>query len=151
MTVQEIIRQSLTDINIMQLATCANEQPWLCTVHFYMDDAFNFYWFSTEQRRHSKELRANPNASVYALIHENKPDENYVIDLSSEGSVEYLGAEINQEIGLAYAQKLGRDPTFLDDVRSGKNLHMMYMFTPKKFVLFDNKHFPEEPRQEWSL
>lgn len=57
----------------MQLATAVNDQPYLCTVHYYSDDNLNFYWSSKPFRRHSGEIEQNPKVSTYVLIHENTP------------------------------------------------------------------------------
>lgn len=150
MTTEQIIRENIPKVKIMQLATSVDSQPWLCTVYFYTDENLHFYWFSTQEQRHSKELAINPKASTYVLVHENTSEENFVVGISAEGGVEYLGANIDESIGRGYCNKLNRDYSLIDDIKSGKKLHMLYKFTPTKFVLFDSQHFKEAPRQEWS-
>ncbi|HLB66400.1 MAG TPA: pyridoxamine 5'-phosphate oxidase family protein, partial [Candidatus Saccharimonadales bacterium] len=111
----------------------------------------NFYWFSRLDRRHSKEIAKNPKISIYILVHEDKPTEKYVIGISTEGTAQLV--DTNDEIDniKAYVAKFSISKSFLDDVISGKEPHKFYKFTPSNFVLFDNKNFPEQSRQEWTV
>ncbi len=74
---QELIRQYLPKINVMQLATSVDSQPWLCIVHYYSDEDLNFYWISTPERRHSQEIKDNQKAAAAILVHENNPSKLY--------------------------------------------------------------------------
>lgn len=146
---EEIVRKALKEQKIMQLATSRDGQPWLCTVHFYCDDELNIYWFSTEARRHSREITDNPKAAAYVLVHENTPEENYVIGITLEGAAECLGTNFDEEIGVGYVNKHAKDANFIADIKAGANSHKLYRLRPDNIVLFDNLHFADEPRQEW--
>jgi uncharacterized protein YhbP (UPF0306 family) len=150
-TAEELIREYLPMVNVMQLATSVGNQPWLCTVHFYNDDDFNLYWISTPERRHSQEIAHNNKVAAYMLVHENTPEEDYVIGISIEGTAELIGQEVDGVIDKAYAKKQDKDPQLMADIKSGKNPHRFYKFTPTKFVIFDTKNIKGNPRQEWSL
>lgn len=150
MNTEELIRNYVPSKQVMQLATSVNNQPWVCTVHYFSDDGLNLYWISTEERRHSQEIAQNPNVTGYILVHQNTPEENYVIGLSFEGKAEYIGENIDEKIGQAYVDKLQKPANLLADIKSGANPHKFYKLTPTKFVLFDSKNFPQEPRQEWN-
>ena len=65
--IEESIKAYVGQANIMQLGTSENDQPWICTLHFYSDADLNFYWCSTTDRRHSKELAHNSKAACYRL------------------------------------------------------------------------------------
>ncbi len=151
MSKEDLIRDALKSLKIMQLATSRGDQPWLCTVHFYADDDLNLHWFSTEARRHSQEIADNSKAVAYLLVHENTPNEDYVIGITLEGDAECLGSDFDDAIGEAYTKKLGKDPNFVADVKAGKNPHKLYRLKPKNIVLFDNLHFSDNPRQEWRI
>jgi uncharacterized protein YhbP (UPF0306 family) len=151
MQAEKLIRQYVDQIKIMQLATSANDQPWACTIHYYSDKDLNFYWVSTLARKHSKDIAQNPKVAAAILVHENTPEERYVIGISLEGKAELIGEQVDEQIGQDYIQKLGRDASLLSDIASGKNPHKFYRLKPTKIILFDSKNFHDNPRQEMIL
>lgn len=148
MDARKLVEEYLPSVNIMQLATSLNNQPWVCTVHFITDNDLNFYWASTLDRRHSKEIKDNSKAALTVMVHENTPEENYVIGISVEGEVELLGGDIDDVIGQKYVDHHDKGSNLVSEIREGKNPHKFYRLKPSKIVLFDNKNFPESPRQE---
>lgn len=151
MDLKKLISNHLEKPRVMQLATSVNNQPWMCNVHFYADENFNFYWISTIARRHSQEIEQNKNVAVAILIHEDTPDEQYVIGISAEGNAELIDEEEAKRIGNNYIEKLDKVPALLDDILAGKNPHQFYRMKPSNIVLFDTKNFPDNPRQEMKL
>jgi uncharacterized protein YhbP (UPF0306 family) len=149
--VEDLVKEYLPTKKVMQLATSADDQPYVCNIHYYSDEDFNFYWRSTLARKHSQDIGKNPKVSVTILAHENTPDENYVVGITVVGTAELLGKEIDGQIGDAYCTKLGLRPELLTDIANGKDAHRFYKLKPTKIVLFDNKNFPENPRRELSL
>jgi uncharacterized protein YhbP (UPF0306 family) len=148
MQAEDLVRQYAEQIKIMQLATSVSDQPWACTVHYYSDKDLNLYWVSTLERKHSQDIAQNPKVATAILVHENTPEEHYVIGISIQGKAELIGEQVPEQIGQSYIQKLGRDDKFLADIASGKNPHKFYRLTPSKIILFDSKNFPDNPRQE---
>ncbi len=148
-TVEELIREYIPASNIMQLATSKDNKPWLCTVHMFSDEDLNLYWFSTEERRHSKDIASNNNVAAYILVHENTEEENWVIGIAIEGTAEKLPHAENEAVIRKYQTKLRKPDEFVQDVLSGKNPHVLYKLTPLNFALFDTKNFQNGPRQEW--
>jgi len=63
MDVEKTIRQYLPQIVHMSLATCADNKPWVCEVHFAYDEQLNLYFRSLTTRRHSQEIVTNPNVA----------------------------------------------------------------------------------------
>lgn len=147
--VEHLVSEYVSGTNIMQLATSKDGQPWICTVHIY-NDGLDIYWISTESRRHSADIADNNKVAAYVLVHENTPDEPYVVGLSMEGTAKLVGQEIDGIIDKAYAKKHGKKPEFMSDIKNGKNPHRFYKFVPRKVALFDTKNFPTNPRQEWA-
>ena len=90
MDLKQLIKDNLKTTRTMSLSTSVNNKPWTCTIHYYSDDDFNFYWISTPQRRHSQEIAQNPNVAVAIKIHEDTPDEKYVIGISAEGTAKLI-------------------------------------------------------------
>ncbi|HVS58732.1 MAG TPA: pyridoxamine 5'-phosphate oxidase family protein [Candidatus Saccharimonadales bacterium] len=148
-TAEEVIRESLPTIKVMQLATSANNQPWACNVHYYSDDDLNLYWLSTEAREHSQHIAQNPKAAAAVMVHLNTSEENYIIGLSCAGEAECVGEKVDDDIRNGYQAKHNTSDKFLSDVASGANPHKWYRLKPTKIVLFDTKNFPDDPRQEW--
>lgn len=149
-SIEEIIRQSLEQAPVMQLATSLGDQPWVCNIHFYSDKDLNIYWISTVERRHSKEIKQNPKVAATILAHVNTLAEPYVIGITVEGVAELIGERVDEQIGAGYVAKHGKDANFLPDIASGKNPHKFYRLKPSQIILFDNQHFPDNPRQEWT-
>jgi uncharacterized protein YhbP (UPF0306 family) len=148
---EELTRQYLEQAKVMQLATSANDQPWACTIHYYSDADRNLYWISTTERKHSQHIAQNPKVAAAILVHLNTPEERYIIGISLQGTAELIGEQLPTQIGQGYIQKLGRDPSLLSDIASGKNPHKFYCLKPSKIVLFDSKNFRDNPRQELAL
>jgi uncharacterized protein YhbP (UPF0306 family) len=147
MNAKDLIKQYINQPIIMQLATCVNNQPWVCTVHFYADDKLNLYWVSRNDRRHSKEIKVNPKVSATILIHENTATEDWVIAVTLEGIAEVVDESIIQNVGQDYVNKTAKDPELLAKIVDGPD--KFYRLIPSSIVLFDNKNFPKDPRQEW--
>lgn len=82
------------------------------------------------------------------MVHENTEEENYVIGITIEGTAELVGEVLPKSIGEAYVAKHKKANSLLEDIRTGKNLHKFYKLKAEKIVLFDNKDFPDDPRQE---
>lgn len=148
--IDDLIREYLPTKNVMQLATARDNQPWSCNVHYYSDDDLNLYWISEPGRRHSLEIKDNPNVSVAIKIHENTSSEDYVIGIALEGIAELM-AEFDETIAAAYRDKQNKGESFVEDMREGRKPFKFYKLTPKNFVLFSTKDFDENPRQEWSI
>jgi uncharacterized protein YhbP (UPF0306 family) len=149
--VKDLLQQYLKQTNIMQLATTNGDQPWACNVHFYADEECNFYWNSLLTREHSQHIARNPKVAAAILVHENTPDEPWVIGISVAGTAEMLGPVVPELIGQAYVTKLAKPPILLADVASGRNPGQFYRLTPTRLVLFDTKNSTGNPRQEIKL
>jgi uncharacterized protein YhbP (UPF0306 family) len=148
MDVKQLVKGYLDQTHTLQLATSENDQPWVCTLHFYADDGLNIYWISTEARHHSQQIKNNHNAAATILVHENTPQEDYVIGITMAGQAEYIGERVEDHIGQAFLEKHRKDPGLLTDISNGKNPHKFYRLTPSKIILFDTKNFPDNPRTE---
>lgn len=151
MNLEKSVREYLKTNNVMQLATSKDDKPWACNVHFYADADLNVYWVSTPDRRHSLDIKANPNVAAVIKIHENTPEENYVIGLSLEGTAELLGSSVSPEIIDGYCKKHAKDPKVNADLKADKAPFKFYKITPNNFVIFNTRDFDGNPRQEWSV
>ena len=141
------MREEIAKQKVMQLATEHRGQPWICTVYFVLH-AGNFYWLSYPERRHSVESSENPDAAVAIAIKTDLP----VIGMQSEGSVTAVEelTEIETVLPL-YVEKYGSGRQFVQRYKRGENHHVLYRFTPRRTVLFDEQNHPENPQREFSL
>lgn len=144
----DVVRQHLPQVNVMQLATTLHDLPYLCTVHYYSDEDLNLYWCSKLESRHSQEIKQHPNVAAYVLAHENTSEEDYVIGMTIAGKAELVGAKIDPKIAKAYAKKLDHGPDFVEQLANDETAWKFYRLKPSSIVLFDNKNFPNNPRQE---
>lgn len=134
-------QQLLAEQKAIQLATTANGQPWVCTVYFVADGDLNIYWLSLPERRHSKELTQNPNAAITTVVKQDLP----VIGLGAEGEVSMVKDEVVVKAVMdLYIKKYGSGEAFYEKFIAGENLHHMYKFTPKKYILFDEVNFSKD-------
>lgn len=149
-SVQQLTAEYLQQTNVLQLATCVNNKPYVVNLHYYSDADDNIYWISTPERRHSQEIQQNPQACIVVKAHENTPEEPWVAGLTIEGSVEYLGEDPGDGVAAAYVAKLDKPAKLPEDILSGINPHKFYKLTPTHISLFDTKNFPKDPKQEWT-
>jgi nitroimidazol reductase NimA-like FMN-containing flavoprotein (pyridoxamine 5'-phosphate oxidase superfamily) len=151
MQLEELIKSYLPTKNVMQLATCADNQPYAVNLHYYSDDKFNIYWISTETRRHSLEINKNNKACAVIKIHENTEDENWVIGISIEGEAELLGSNVSENVAKGFQAKLNKTDERMKSILDGSDAHRFYVLRPKKITLFDSKSFSDDPRKSFSV
>jgi uncharacterized protein YhbP (UPF0306 family) len=143
MNAQELVQTYLADSEIMQLATVADGQPWICTVHFAADQDMNLYWMSLRNRRHSQEVAAYANAAVTVVKSE---EDRQAIQMAGK-AFELVGEEA-KVADQVYAARFGSKPERLEEaLHGGFEDRAYYVFRPDEVVLFDVKNFPDEPRQ----
>ena len=141
-----VLKEYLPAQTTMQVATAAHSQPWICTVHYVHDDQLRFYWLSLPDRRHSKEIAQNSNASVAVALKTDMP----VVGLQAAGIAGRVTEHaVIQTIMQRYVQKFGSGKAFYDNFVAGENQHELYCFTPRTMVLFDELH--NLSRFEWQL
>lgn len=48
MDIEKTIRNYFPQVIHMSLATCADNKPWICEVHYVFDNELNLYFRSTQ-------------------------------------------------------------------------------------------------------
>ena len=141
------IKRTFDQIHVIQLATVGEGgQPWCCNVHAIADDDLNIYWVSRPDRRHSKEIAANPLVAAAAAVRTTKP----LLGVQIEGSAQIIeDHELIATVMEQYAAFHGSDPAWVHEIKSGENPHKLYRITPSMIAIFDQTAFPNNPRQEW--
>ena len=137
--------------NVMQLATCADNQPYAVNIHYYSDDDLNIYWISAEGKRHSLEIAKNNKACAAIKIHENTTDEDWVVGISIEGEAELLGLNFSEDVAKGFQTKLNKTDEAMKAILDGSAPYKFYVLRPKTITLYDNKSFPDSPRKTFSV
>jgi len=147
MVVEQLINEYLHEGRVMQLATVKGDQPWICSV-YYVADGQTLYWLSWPTRRHSQEVTQNPKAAATIMIHAAQP----VVGIQVEGDVEEVSSQTEvDQIAQKYLALHGVGEQFAANFAKGTNQHHMYKLSPRRIVLFDERHFAGDARQEMTL
>ncbi len=149
MDLDSLYKNHLKKVRLMQLATSANNKPWLCNVWFVVDEQGNIYWTSRETRRHSIEIEQNP--YVACTIHG-----NFNAGLGEKGQAAIISGvaeKLNaQNCEIAYNLYSARYPKLLEiqsleDTRNDTGVHKFYKCSPNEIIWWDEVNFPDHPRQ----
>lgn len=147
MNVEELIREHIDKTLHLSLATCVDNKPWVCEVHFAYDDELNLYFRSKPNRRHSEEIEINHH--VAGNIVQQFALEDSVVGVYFEGSAEKLTGVNNMHPGYIAMQNrhiAGADT--LDEAESSEG-HQFYKISVKKWALFGS--FEGNPSQKYEL
>lgn len=145
-----LIVQYLEEQKLMQLCTVGESgDPWVCSVWQAADEDMNIYFFSSITRRHSQEIEKDSRiAGALALPHQ--PTDPHARGLQFEGTVQRLESEEERQTARkVYEGRIFNAEQINSLINDSEKPHEFYKITPKKFVLFDNKNFPDESRQEY--
>ncbi len=141
----------LADIKLMQLATCANSQPWLCNVWYVLDEDIDlFYFISRKTRRHCKEIAQNPNVActIHGAHNEGLGEKGRALIFA--GQAKCLEGE--QDWQKPYDLYAARYPALLDfqtkaEFETGTNHHFFYEIRPTEIIFWDEQSGYDNPRQ----
>lgn len=149
-SVEDLIRKNLKEGFMMVLATLSGDQPWAATVYFVADEQLNIYWVSTPERRHSQELASNFKAAGAIPLDANPSAPNVGVQVQGLAGLVAERLEVERAVKL-YAQKFNSGDEYVENFLAGKDEHRLYKLAPSLLVLFDEKNFPGQARQEWHL
>ncbi|MHB1830238.1 MAG: pyridoxamine 5'-phosphate oxidase family protein [Candidatus Micrarchaeaceae archaeon] len=148
--VREVVWKYLQEARLMQLATSADGQPWVCSVWFAADKDLNLYYMSWAGRRHSKE--AIKNKMVAGAIAMPQDPEDPPRGIQFQGTEEVLDREEDIQTAMSvYSGRVFPKDKIMELMGSKAHPHKFYMIKPALYVLFDAVNFPDAPRQELEL
>lgn len=147
-SVEQTIRQYIAQVVHMSLATCVDNSPWVCEVHFAYDDNLNLYFRSLPSRRHSQEIAQNPKVAGN-IITQHFLEQPGVRGVYFEGTAKLLkpGDEQNQAYE-TLSKRLNAGPEFLEEAKNPDG-HQFYKITVDTFYLFDT--YKSKPAQKYEL
>src|SRR4030042_5823524 len=150
---KKLIKEYLSEANLMQIATVKNNKPWIATVWFAPDGDFNLYFISRNTRRHSQEIAKNPFvAGAIAKPHKTLGDKTRGIQFEGK-CYEVKGAELIKSFAI-FAKRFPTVTKFIlspKDIIEGVTDHHFYKIVPSQIVLFDEVNFPDQSRRELNL
>jgi uncharacterized protein YhbP (UPF0306 family) len=145
--VEQTIRNYLPQVIHMSLATTDGTKPWVCEVHYAVDDGLNFYFRSRPSRRHSLEIAKNPNVAGSMVTQHHLAQG--VRGVYFEGTAELLeNVDENHIAYKSYADRFGRGPEIIEEAKQ-EDGHKFYKITPTDFYLFDS--YETVPGQKFHL
>ncbi len=145
--IEKVIREYIPEVIHMSLATCLDNKPWVCEVHYAYDDNLNFYFWSKPSSRHCTEMAMNPNVSGNIVEQHDgtmKPRGVYF-----EGTAEELNDVTEDDVAFkVYSARFDRDKDMLDETKE-ENGHRFYKITVDTFYLFDSRE--SKPSKKYEL
>jgi uncharacterized protein YhbP (UPF0306 family) len=111
MDIHNLLKEYLHRNMLMQLATVADGNPWICNVYFVTDDASNIYWTSAKSRRHSQEILSNPKVAVSIV---NDPNMKQALQIT--GLAYKVEPDAVDHVNKLYGDKFGDKPLRLQEV-----------------------------------
>lgn len=134
MDIKPIILEYLPKIVHMSLATCRDNQPWVCEVHFVYDDELNLYFRSLTSRRHSQEIAKNPNVAGN-IVRQHAVDE-YPLGIYFEGSAELVqDQDIKERLAPMFKDRLKVASDILADAAKPDG-HQFYKIAVHDWYVF---------------
>ncbi len=148
--VKQLVRDYLKEAKMMQLATSLDDQPWVCNVWFASDDDLNIYWFSSTNRRHSKEILGNNKVGAAIVLPQTPKDPPRGLQLQGVAQVLTKKEDIERAISV-YRDRVFPIEDINELMEDEETPHKFYKITPNQFVLFDAVNFGDDWRQELNL
>jgi len=153
-TLRKLVVDYLNEAKLMQIATVKNNKPWVATVWYVHDEELNLYFISRKSRRHSLELKENPNIAGAITKPYTIGSGEKVGGLQFEGKAHDLTDEpdtLEKIVKLYHGKYPKAEDIPLEKLTDPKWVATFYVVHPKAFVLFDEVNFPDNPRQEFKL
>lgn len=143
MNLHALLRQFFTENTLMQLATVADGQPWLCNVYFVTDEEDNIYWTSARgKRRHSKEITNNPLAAA-TIVHDSKRKQAVQIT----GKAYEVSLNDAKRVDELYSAKYGDKNRLTEVMADLPDGRAYWVLKPETIELWDEVNFPNSPKQ----
>ena len=150
MRLRELIYSYFNEYSLISVASCNQNTPWTCNLYFAFDEDLNLYFISRIGRRHSEEIRNNPNVAATICQPYSKPFVTPARGIQLEGKA--IQIEDPESAEAAFALYMKRFPdsikyhkTFTDV--TGAADRRIYQIIPARIVLFDEENFSANPQQ----
>lgn len=133
--IEKVIREYITKVPHMSLATVNQNKPWVCEVHFANDENLNLYLVSKVTTRHCQEIASNPNVGG-TIVRQHSLDETPA-GVYFEGQVERIESPSQDDI-IRYTTALNRDAQELTSQLAEGDGKSMYKISVSNWAIFGN-------------
>lgn len=133
--IEIIIREYISQIIHMSLATVKNDRPWVCEVHFSYDHELNLYFVSSRNTRHAQELVANPYVAGNIVTQHFKDQKVRCVDF--EGIATMLDGDEARAAYNAYIDRYGPSEGLLNEIQKDGDTRF-FKIRVENFYLFDS-------------
>ncbi len=144
MDLKHLLKEYVESNTLMQLATIADGQPWLCNVYFVTDEQNNIYWTSARVRRHSKEIIANPRVAA-TIVHNGEKKQA----LQITGKAFEISVDEATRVDALYATKFGSKDRLTEVLANLPEGRAYWVLKPDTISFWDEVNFPDAPKQEF--
>jgi uncharacterized protein YhbP (UPF0306 family) len=147
----KLVSDYLNDGRLVHIASVSSGKPWVTHVWYAVGPGqYSVVFTSNKSRRHSREIRFNPDVSGGVVAIDLEGLGQKVRGLSFEGKAHEATGD---EIGLAYEAYATRWPQVREmfsakEIETAASNMRMFIVRPSRIVLFDEVNFPTDPRQE---
>lgn len=133
---ETLVHEVLRDGFAVNLGVSDASGPWIAPVVYVLDDAFDLYWISIADCRHSRAIAENPNIAAVVIATQDTNNER-ALQMSGkamriEGAMLALEQRLQAKRGLPAPQAPGEILT---------DGYEWYRFTPDRFELTYNALF----------
>jgi uncharacterized protein YhbP (UPF0306 family) len=150
MELRKLIEDYLKEAKLMQLATCIDNQPWVCSVWFATDEDLNIYWFSSITRKHSNEVIKNNKVAGVIVLPQTPEDPPRGLQFQGIAEILEDQKDIDKAISI-YKDRIFPEEKINEFIEHKEKPHRFYRIKPTQFVLFDVVNYPDQSRQEFNL
>lgn len=143
---KEQVFDFLKDKRLMALASYNTEYPWICNVYFVTNDNLEFYFLSSPETIHIKQIKENDKvAFIVADSHQSPESDKRAVQAWGEAKVVNNMEELQW-----FLNKFTDNPSKYNAEEIIKGIgRIVYKITPKKMKLFDTEKFKEKGGFEW--
>lgn len=135
--IEKTIREYLPSTLHMSLATCVDNRPRVCEVHFVYDKNLNLYFRSKEERRHSKEILEN-NLVAWSIVYQHQVWEKVRGIYFEWVAQKIIDVDPRSEVNKQFQKRLLKTEKFIkEQMESGG--HKYYKIQVSKRYIFDAK------------
>lgn len=148
---ESTIREYLSQVIHMSLATSRDSKPRVIELHYAFDDSLNLYFVSGVQTQHSEDIRNNP-AVAGSIVTQHFLHQK-VMGVYFDGTAREL--KVLEELQLAYRAytKRFRDNPQIARIAQAEGSARFYKITVNNFYLVDGLHSNSSQRHHlpWIL
>lgn len=123
----------LDKITFMSLTTCSlKAEPWCSPVFFAYDKDLNFYWLSSPEARHSRNIHENAASSI--VVYDSTAPDGEGWGIYFEGKAEIIQDENPATVKLAHETSMRRAGGSVEETSRflGDAARKYYIFKPEK-------------------